>query len=95
MNELRRFPILTTYDERRRHPDWPQSVPWSLVAPHEAQAKANHYQTLERLAERGGLSPLEMLAVITDRDYDEVSKLDPDEAVTLIMRQGGLERAAK
>jgi hypothetical protein len=34
------------------------------VAPHEEQALINHDQSLERLNERGGLSPMEMLHVI-------------------------------
>ncbi len=40
------------------------SVPWSFVAPHEDQARANHDQSLERLNERGGLSPQELWAVV-------------------------------
>lgn len=42
-------------------------VPWELVAPHEAQAMQNHGgQTLKRLAERSGLSKLELWAVMHD-----------------------------
>jgi hypothetical protein len=40
------------------------SVPWNFIAPHEAQAMENHEQTLLRLAERGGLDPQEMVAVL-------------------------------
>ncbi len=40
------------------------SIPWSLIAPHEGQALANHQQTLDRLAERGGLSACEALLAI-------------------------------
>lgn len=43
------------------------SVPWALIAPHERQAQRNHSQSLERLAERGGLASCEMLAVLEDR----------------------------
>lgn len=40
-------------------------IPWELIAPHEAQAVKNHGgQTLQRLAERGGLSPCEALCAI-------------------------------
>jgi len=39
---------------------WPESLPWSIVEPWRAQAERNHGQTLERLNERGGLSPLEL-----------------------------------
>ena len=45
------------------------SVPLALVAPHEAQAMRNHQQTVKRLAERGGLDPIEMLAVLNDVDF--------------------------
>ena len=39
---------------------------WSLVAPHEARAYKNHYQSLERLNARGGLSPRELYCVLND-----------------------------
>lgn len=45
------------------------SVPWALVAPHEDQAQRNHYQSLKRLAERGGLSHSELCAVLEDREW--------------------------
>lgn len=54
-------------------------VPWSLIAPHEIQAQKNHHQTLERVAERGGLCPSEMVAVIEDRPWhpmDEVNAIN-------------------
>lgn len=66
----REFPILMTPGERHQYPTCPRSVPWSMVAPHDAQAQKNHGgQTLARLAERGGLSPVELLAVLADRDF--------------------------
>ncbi|MFC5391644.1 hypothetical protein [Bosea vestrisii] len=43
--------------------------PFALIAKHEAQALTNHGQTLERLAERGGLSAAEAVAVLEDRAY--------------------------
>lgn len=43
------------------------AVPWDLIAPHEAQAIANHEQSLEELARRGGLSPNEMMCVLEDK----------------------------
>ena len=49
----------------RRYPiqDGP-SVPWEFMAPHEAQARKNHGQTLEGLAERGGLGCAEAWVII-------------------------------
>jgi len=54
--------------ERRQWPDYPRSIAWELVAPHEAQAKLNHGdQDLETLARRGGLHPGELIDVLHDR----------------------------
>ncbi|WP_454018462.1 hypothetical protein [Azospirillum sp. Marseille-Q6669] len=71
----RAFPILYP---NRRPADAPRSIPWSLVAPHRAQAQINHGQTLERLAERGGLAPCELLAVLENRPF---RRMFPDDAI--------------
>ena len=42
------------------------AVPWEMIRPHAQQAIVNHDQTLERLAERGGLSPAEAICVLLD-----------------------------
>lgn len=56
----------------------PTMLPWSLMLPHEAQAMRNHGgQTLDRLAERGGLGPSEAVAVLCDREW---CRLDLDES---------------
>lgn len=62
----RQFPVLTGGDNYPGAPGW---VPWDLLAGHEAMALSNHGQTLERLADRGGLSPDEMLSIIHDVPY--------------------------
>jgi hypothetical protein len=46
-------------------------VPWSLVEGHEAQAQVNHGQTLQRLAERGGLDIFELWCVVHDKLWRE------------------------
>lgn len=46
-----------------------KSIPWGVIDGHERQAQSNHYQTLERLAERGGLAPAEAVAIIEDRKF--------------------------
>jgi hypothetical protein len=63
------FPILRLGNPRARRPDLLMAVPWPLIAPHDAQAVKNHGQTLRRLAERGGLAPYEMCAVLEDRRW--------------------------
>jgi hypothetical protein len=65
----RRFPIML--DKGR------DSIPWKAIAPHERQADRNHRQTLERLAQRGGLSWCEACAVMEDRPW---RKMPTDEA---------------
>lgn len=52
---MRRFPVI-----REKITNVPRSVPWKFVERFRRQAEENHDQTLERLAERGGLSPEEM-----------------------------------
>lgn len=53
------FPILGT----------PFAIDWEVIAPHEDQAKKNHGQSLQRLAERGGLDYSELLAVLNDSEF--------------------------
>lgn len=67
---------------RRRGVEYLTTVPLSFVEPHESQAKHNHGgQSLQRLAERGGLSPAELVAVVEDRKW---SNMADDEALRLI-----------
>lgn len=64
------FPILYGFRKRTTRTDpGPTSVPWAMVAQHEARALKNHGQTLSRLAERGGLDPVELLAVLDDKPW--------------------------
>ena len=65
--EPRRFPIIGG-----------PSILWTVLAPHEQQAEKNHGQSLERLAERGGLSPAEAVAVLEDRDWMHRVVLSPE-----------------
>jgi hypothetical protein len=76
------FPVLAG-DDRRSYElaDAPKSVPWSLLAPHESQALANHSQTLERLAERGGLGVDEMVCVLDHRPGRDVHGMRLDVAL--------------
>ncbi len=66
-----RFPVMTDFGGGF-------SIPWSVVAPFERQASLNHGgQTLERLAERGGLSPRELWHMMHGRRFS-VGKPHPD-----------------
>lgn len=56
--ERRKFPILSG-----------GSIDWQLVEDHARQAKRNHSQTVQRLAERGGLSWNELYDVLHDQGF--------------------------
>lgn len=49
-------------------------VPFAMLVPHEAQALSNHDQTLSRLAERGGLSVGETIAILEGRKWGSVAE---------------------
>lgn len=76
--EPRMFPV----HRDGRHPTSPKSVPWAFLAPHEEQAKRNHDQSLQRLAERGGLGEAEMVAVVEGKRWWEVRHLSDAEVAT-------------
>ena len=57
------FPVLNSGGE---------SVPWDAVEPHRKQAEKNHFQTLEQLAGRGGLSWKELYFVLTDSPFQRL-----------------------
>ena len=44
-------------------------IPFAMIAPHEAQAQRNHGQSLERLAQRGGLAACEAIDIIEGRRW--------------------------
>lgn len=67
MNDTRTFPV-HSFD----HKHGIKSVPWAIVAPHERRAELNHGQTLERLAERGGLTLVEIGLLLCNRPYRDL-----------------------
>lgn len=100
----REFPILHGPGPRTVR-GIPASVPWDLVAAHEAQALRNHGgQTLRRLAERGGLGPWELLAVLLDCAYSNIATLSAESVelrLNMLLRgwsegdREGLERGVR
>jgi len=76
------FPIMGYFSR----PKWEHvpgtTIPWAMIAPHEGQARRNHCgQTLQRLAERGGLSACEAIAVLEDRRWQQ---MDQDDATATL-----------
>jgi hypothetical protein len=90
----RMFPIMGNRPASHIEP-----IPWSIIAPHEEQARRNHGgQSLDRLAQRGGLDPIEAIAVLTDQDYPFGTAGDDYDtkhtAANLRLRQIVAERSA-
>ena len=54
----------------------PRRIPWALIGAHENQAARNHMQTLRELAERGGLSACEAVAVLEGRNWRKMRDED-------------------
>lgn len=53
-------------------------IPWAAIEKHGLQAMRNHGQSLERLAQRGGLSPCEAVAIIEDRRWKRMADVDAE-----------------
>lgn len=61
------FPVLQSGCQKQEY------IPYNIIAPHEAQAMKNHGgQSLQRLAERGGLDWTEIIAVLKDKTWQEM-----------------------
>lgn len=54
-----------------------RSMPLEMLVEHEKRAILNHGQSLKQLRERGGLAPVEALAILQNKGWD---KLDPKTA---------------
>lgn len=66
-------------------------IPWSVIAPFEKQAQRQHSQTLERLAQRGGLSVCEVISILEgDGDYFHYwsNRSRKDDAANVLTLQG-------
>lgn len=87
MTSERRFRVLRGQSRvpRAERDAWPESLPWSLVDPWRAQAERNHYQTLERLNERGGLSPRELWIAAHRLNSDHIGDITESEAGRWLM----------
>lgn len=83
---MQRYPILRgqtneAYKAEHEGKPYPRSVSWSLVEKHEDQAQSNHGQTLKRLAERGGLCPLELWCVVHEKKWNQKGSMTTELAL--------------
>ena len=73
-----------------------RSIPWEMIAPHQSRALKNHGQTLNRLAERGGLEPSEAIAILTDQPWPwahfAMLRTDQEKTAWRLQKEAELER---
>jgi hypothetical protein len=60
-----------------------KSIPMHLLAPYKEQAQRNHSQSLQRLAERGGMDSTEILGMVRGIGWSQLV-VRPDDEVELI-----------
>lgn len=60
-----------------------KAIPMTLLEPHERQARRNHGQSLQRLAERGGMSPTEILWLVRGLRWGS-TRTQPDDEEQLV-----------
>lgn len=92
MSDIKRFPVLNQQSCRAAdRKTMPRSVPWSFVEKFREQAETNHDQTLERLAQRGGLAPEEMWLAAHGHRLFRV-KIDEQQAIDWLYETSGESR---
>ena len=80
------FPVQLTDQQIKDFPVVWRELPWGFVKFHRQQIEHNHDQTVERLAERGGLALQEMAAAVSGNDLLVVFDMDDMEAIVIIER---------
>lgn len=63
--KYKEYPVIGTYPL--------EYVPLEMLLPHEKRVYKNHNQSLEQLAKRGGLDWGEILAILEDRPWGDIS----------------------
>lgn len=77
----RHFPIMLR--DKNNNPTR-AAISWEVAELLRRRAERNHHQTLERLAERGGLSPFEAACALADSGLFHGIKPDQRAAMTML-----------
>ncbi len=85
---MRLFPVLQPgYRQGEPGVCYPKSIPWALIEPYAQQAMRNHDQTLERLAERGGLCVQEIAWLLENTSWKNRTMATDRDAVAVIEKK--------
>lgn len=77
----RKFPLMLTNDKGQKSK---AAILWDVAELLRVRAERNHGQTLERLAERGGLSPFEAACALADSVLRKGIKHDQQTALHML-----------
>lgn len=71
-------------------------IPFAMIAPHESNAQRNHGQSLNRLADRGGLAASEAIAILEGLRWGSVKNCLENERylINLVRKWREANRAA-
>lgn len=95
----RPFKMMIHPQDKNRHPEWPKYLPMNFIKKFEERIRYNHSQTPEELHKRGGLTPREMYAAISDMSIPALlhDPINDEEAMDVVLneleiyyREGGL-----
>lgn len=73
----KRFPVMVAHDS-----DLPRSVLWSRLD--DIHAKYIHSQSLEKLASRGGLCPVEIVLNVEARELEDYKNISKEYAANVV-----------
>lgn len=98
MSERKVFKVLYGYGSgvsRDASIGIPRFIPWEVAETFREQAFRNHSQTLERLNERGGLSPLEMYSALTQTKFPRPITFEHHRAANLWLWSVAVQEPSK
>lgn len=75
---MKQYPVIGTNPQ--------EYVPWEILIPHEKRVIRNHAQTLEQLAERGGLAWVEIVWILLDKRWGGPPNPPPDVARSAVLK---------
>src|SRR5262245_18369868 len=81
-----RFPLLGVKSLMPSGKTVDASIPWAVIEPHRRQARSNHRQSLEMIADQGGPDPQSTAAVLRDRGLKYALSLSEQEALIIIQK---------
>ena len=81
------MPLMTDDKFFSKRADFPQRLPWDLIEDCERQAEKNHSQSLDKLASRGGLHPVEAYCIMRGLGYRYIRSVTDEAAAEFIEKK--------